>query len=103
MSLESVLTQAGIPLLVFVICVYYGIRLIFLQDINSIRSRNKAPVKDEKAYAKMSGLLILFLAVVTLIMAILLFISQYAAVAEVCIGTLIFGLLWKRMDTRFGS
>lgn len=103
MSLESVLTQAGIPLLVFVVCVYYGIRLLLLHDINSIRSKNNPPVKDEKAYAKMGGLLILFLAVITLIMAILLFISQYAAVGEVCIGTVIFGLLWKKMNAKYGS
>jgi hypothetical protein len=103
MSLEKILQLAGIPLLVFVVCVYYGIRLLLLQDIASIRNKNKPPVKDEKAYAKVSGILILFLAAVTLLNAVLLFVSTYAAVAEVCVGTIVFGILWKRMDVRYGS
>jgi uncharacterized protein involved in cysteine biosynthesis len=103
MSLDAVLQQAGIPLIVFLVCVYYGIRLLLLHDINSIRNKNKPPVKDEKAYAKMSGILLLFLAALTLLMAVLLFISTYAAVVEILIGTIIFGILWKRMNIRYGS
>lgn len=103
MSLEKILQLAGMPLLVFVVCVYYGIRLLLLHDIASIRNKNKPPVRDEKAYAKMSGILILFLAAVTLLMAALLFVSTYAAVGEVIVGTIIFGVMWKKVDVRYGS
>ena len=47
---------------------YYGLKLIILQDISSIRGKNKEPVKDEKAYAKKGGALILFFGFATLVM-----------------------------------
>lgn len=61
MTTQTILEQAGIPLLLFVICMYYGLKLMILQDVSTIRGKNKEPVKDEKAYAKKGGALILFL------------------------------------------
>lgn len=52
MTTQTILEQAGIPLLLFVICMYYGLKLMILQDVSTIRGKNKEPVKDEKAYAK---------------------------------------------------
>ncbi len=60
MTTQTILEQAGIPLLLFVICMYYGLKLMILQDVSTIRGKNKEPVKDEKAYAKKGGALILF-------------------------------------------
>ena len=51
MTTQTILEQAGIPLLLFVICMYYGLKLMILQDVSTIRGKNKEPVKDEKAYA----------------------------------------------------
>ena len=57
MTTQTILEQAGIPLLLFVICMYYGLKLMILQDVSTIRGKNKEPVKDEKAYAKKGGAL----------------------------------------------
>ena len=55
MTAQTFFEQAGIPLLLFVICMYYGFKLVILQDVSAIRGKNKEPVKDEKAYAKNGG------------------------------------------------
>ena len=102
MTLENILNQAGIPLLLFAICMFYGIRMLVTKDASAIRGKNKGPAKDEAAYAKAGGLLILFYGAATLVMAGLLFVNVYAAVAEIVICTVIMGVLWKRMNDRYG-
>lgn len=82
MTTQTILEQAGIPLLLFVICMYYGLKLMISQDVSTIRGKNKEPVKDEKAYAKKGGALILFFGFATLVMTFLLFVDLY-----VCTGT----------------
>lgn len=61
MTTEQILETAGIPLLLFVILIYYGMRLWFMKDISAIRGKNKPPVKDEENYAKAAGKLMFFL------------------------------------------
>ena len=55
MTTDQILETAGIPLLLFVILIYYGMRLWFMKDISAIRGKNKPPVKDEENYAKCAG------------------------------------------------
>lgn len=101
--MEIILEQAGIPLLLFVICMYYGIRLLVLQDVKGIRGKDQPPVKDEKAYAKEGGKLILFFGGATFVMAILTFVNMYVAVAEIVVCTVVMGVLWKRMNDKYGA
>ena len=68
MTVDTIIEQAGIPLLLLVICVYYAIRLIVLHDSQAIRGKNKPPVKDEEAYCKAGGKLLLFFGAATFLM-----------------------------------
>ena len=63
MKAETFLEMAGIPLLIFVICMYYGIRLVISKDISMIRGKGKAPVRDEKEYLEGAAKLMFFLGV----------------------------------------
>ena len=103
MNLEAVLEQAGIPLLVFVICIYYGFRVRVHGDLESIRGKNKPLVRDKEMYQKRAGDLILLLGAATLVMAFLLFVSVYAAFVEICISIVLFGILWKSIEERYGA
>ena len=47
MTTQTILEQAGIPLLLFVIFMYYGLKLMILQDVSTIRGKNKDPQKEE--------------------------------------------------------
>ena len=102
MSIGMILEQAGIPLLLFIVCMYYGMHLLIVQDVSKIRSEDKKPVKNKKAYAREGGKLLLFYAGATLAMAVLIFVDLYAAVGEIIICTLIMGILWKRMNNKYG-
>ncbi|MDY2698737.1 MAG: hypothetical protein ACI4E5_06710 [Suilimivivens sp.] len=101
MTIEKVLEMAGIPLMVFAVCTYYGIRLIVSRDIGPIQNKSKRIIKNEKEYALEAGRLILFYGAATLAMAILLLINVYVAVAEIVICTIIMGLLWKKMNKKY--
>lgn len=103
MTVEMFLEQAGIPLLIFVVCVYYGVRLLVLQDVSAIRGKDKAPVRDEKGYAMGAGKLLLFFAAATLLMGILIFVNVYVAVAEIIVCIFIMGFLWRRMNQKYGA
>ncbi len=46
--MKIILEQAGIPLLLFVICMYYGFRMIMMQDSGAIRGKSDEPLKNEK-------------------------------------------------------
>ena len=52
---------------------------------------------------RIRGKLILFFGVGTLLMAVLIFVNIYAAVAEIIICTMIMGVLWKRMNDKYGG
>lgn len=103
MTVETFLEQAGIPLLIFIVCMYYGMRLLILQDIGAIRGKGKEPVRDEKGYAMGAGKLILFFGAATFLMGILIFVNVYVAVGEIVVCTLILGILWKRMNDKYGA
>ena len=104
MSLEKFVQDSGFELLFFFVCVYCGgIRLLYLHDISIIRSKSKPPVKDEKAYIKYAGILTLILGVIIILMALLRYVSAYAALVEICVGVIIIGILWKRMDKKYGA
>ena len=102
MTVDAIIEQAGIPLLLLVICVYYAIRLIVLHDSQAIRGKHKPPVKDEEAYCKAGGNLMLFFGAATFLMAILVFVNVYGS-GEIIICTVILGILWKRMEDQYGG
>lgn len=104
MQNESFLSMAVIPLLIFVGLIYYALRLLILQDVDAIRGRNQnKKVKNEEMYAKTAGKLLLFLAIASLCMALLFCVSAIAAVVEICICIVIFGILWRKMDIKYGG
>lgn len=102
MTMDKFFELAGIPMLLFAVCMYYGISLIIKKDPTAIRGRNQAVLKDEKAYAVEAGKLILFFGAATLIMGVLLFVDTIIAVVEIVISTTVMGILWKRMNDKYG-
>lgn len=100
--MDAIIELAGIPLLMFILCMFYGIRMIILQDASAIRGKNNSPLKNEKEYAKRGGILIVALGVASLLMAILLMINIYAGVIEIVICAVVIGILWKKMNDKYG-
>ena len=103
MTVDTIIEQAGIPLLLLVLGVFYALRVFVLHDRQARGGKKKPPVKDEEAYCKAGGKLLLFFGAATFLMAILVFVNVYVAVAEIIICTVILGILWKRMEDQYGG
>ncbi len=101
--MDKFLDLAGIPLLLFVILVYYAIRLRITGDSTIIRGKDKGPLKDEKMYVKQAAGLMLFLAAASLLMMVLLFWNVRVAIAEIVVCILALGFMWKRMNDKYGE
>ena len=59
-------------------------------------------MQDETRYAKVGGLLLLFLAAGAIGMCVLLFFNVIMAFAEVVVVFVIFAVLWRRMSVKYG-
>ena len=93
---DSYWSMAMIPILMLIVLAYYGARLLVLHDISK-------KLKDEERYATEAGKLMLFLAAGSLIMTVLLYFHVVAAVVQIVVWVVIFGILWKKMDERYGA
>lgn len=102
MDIESYLSSALIPLLVTAGLIYYGIRLLVLHDVSSVRGKDKKKPKNEQMYASTAGKLMLFLAASSLVMAVIVYWNAVLALAEFGICVVIFAILWKNMDEKYG-
>lgn len=101
---EGYWSMAMIPILMMITLAYYGVRLLVLHDISAIRGKDQlGKLKDEERYAKEAGKLMLFLAAGSLIMTVLLYFQVIAAVVQIVVWIIVFGILWKKMDERYGA
>ena len=101
---DSYWSMAMIPILMLIVLAYYGARLLVLHDISAIRGKDKTKkLKDEERYATEAGKLMLFLAAGSLIMTVLLYFHVVAAVVQIVVWVVIFGILWKKMNERYGA
>ncbi len=101
--MEQYLSEAMIPLLMTVILGYYSFRLLVLHDVAAIRGKEQKKLKNEEKYAREAGKLMLFLALGSLIMAILIHFNPVAAIAVIVLFLIVFGLLWRKMDQKYGE
>ena len=103
MTGESYLSTALIPLLMTVVLAYYSFRLLVLQDVDSIYGKNKKKPKDKEGFAKAAGKLMVFLTIASLGMAVIMYWSVDFALIELGVCFVIFGVLWKKMNEKYGE
>lgn len=101
--MEQYLSDALIPLLMTIALGYYSFRLLVLHDVEAIRGKTGKKLKDEKKYAREAGKLMTFLAVASLVMALLMYFSEIIAFALIAVCLIIFGILWKKMHEKYGD
>lgn len=93
-----------LPLLMAAGLGYYAYRILVLNDISSLKGKDEKhkKFKDEKKYAQGAGKLMIFLAIACVIMPVIMYFSQLAAFAELCVCVVIFGILWKKNYDKYG-
>lgn len=100
---QDYLSTAIIPFLMALVLAYYSVRLLVYHDVAAIRGKNGKKLKNEAMYTKEAGRLIAFMAAASLVMALLLAWNSYAALAEIGISFVVFGVLWKKMNDKYGE
>ncbi len=95
MSFQDIINQMGIELLVFAVCLFFGIRLIITRDVTIIKKEKTEEIKHPKEYTLYAGLIILFLGASALVMGIISFFNPVAAVVEIICSVVLMALMWK--------
>ena len=103
MTFQDFINLAGIPLLVFAILLYFGFKMLVLGDAYCVRGKKTEPLNDEKLYAKEGGKLLIAFALAAFLMGILLLFSVMAGVIFIVSASVLFAVLWKRLEDRYGS
>ncbi len=103
MTFQDFLNTAGIPLIIFAVLLYFGCKMLIMGDAYCVRGKNKGPLKDEARYAKEGGMLLIAFGIAALIMGILLMFNVMAAVLFIITATVLFAVMWKRLEDRYGE
>ena len=101
MTFTDIVNQMGIELLVFAVCLFFGMRLIITRDVSIIKKENPESIKHPKEYTLYAGILLLFLGAAALVMGIVSFFNPVAAFVIIIVAVLVMGILWKFMHERF--
>ncbi|MCR4739390.1 MAG: hypothetical protein K5886_03910 [Lachnospiraceae bacterium] len=103
-SFSQILDLTWIPLLAFALCLLYGLKLIITKDPSPLKGKNDTAVfKDGPMFALRAGQLMLLMAAGALIMCVLVFFSELAALIEVSAVFILFTVLWKKANDKYGK
>ncbi len=103
--MDNTISQAVmLPAIMTFGLVYFAFRALVMKDLTFLHSgKPDKKLKDEEQFRLHAGWLLLMLAGFSAIMILLLFLAPKAAMAEMIVGALIFGFLWRRMDKKYGE
>lgn len=103
MTFSEILDLTWIPIISFAICLCYGLVLVISKNPQSLKPKDKNVVfRDSEMYAKTAGMLLLFLALGSLIMAFLTFVNELAALFEIIVFFTVFIVFWRKITGKYG-
>ena len=103
MTVSEIINHAGIELLIFAVCVFFGLRLVITKDVRIIKKEHPEEIRDPGKYASYAGWIILFLGVIALVMAVISFFNVIAAVIWAVAAIIVMGILWKILYEKYGE
>ena len=103
MDIQTIVNQMGIEILVFAVCMFFGIRLIITRDVSIIKKENPESIKHPKEYTFYAGLIILFLGSAAIVMGIISCFSPVAAVIVIVVAVLAMGFMWKFVHEKYAE
>ena len=101
MTFQDIINQMGIEILVFLVCMYFGVRLIITRDVSIIKKEEPESIKHPKEYTLYAGLLLLFLGIAALVMGVVSFFDPVIAVVIIVIAVVVMGIMWKFMHEKY--
>ena len=103
MDIQTIVNQMGIEILVFAVCMFFGIRLIITRDVSIIKKENPESIKHPREYTLYAGLMILFLGVAAIVMGIVSFFNPVAALVVIIVAVLAMGIMWKFVHEKYAE
>ena len=101
MTIQDIINQMGIELLVFAVCLFFGIRLIITRDVSILKKEDPESIKHPREYTFFAGLILLFLGLAALVMGIVSFFSPVAAFVVIIVAVTAMGIMWKIMHEKY--
>ncbi|WP_022764072.1 hypothetical protein [Butyrivibrio sp. XPD2006] len=103
MNIQTIVNQMGIEILAFLVCMFFGIRLIVTRDVKIIKKDNPESIKHPREYTFYAGLIIIFLGVSAIAMGIVSFFDQIAALILIVVAVVIMGFMWKFVHEKYAE
>ena len=100
---DMIMQEMGLPLLFTVLLLYYAVKLLVFQDIESIRPKGRPPIQDKKGYGRDAGILVLVFAAITLAASFCMLIHPFLGIALVFLGLLLTGLQFRRIEEKYSG
>ena len=95
MNIQTIVNQMGIEILAFLVCMFFGIRLIITRDVKILKKENPESIKHPNEYTFFAGVIIIFLGISAIAMGIVSFFNQIAALIVIVVAVVIMGFMWK--------
>ena len=99
--LERIGQEMGLPLLFTAILLYYAVKLLVFKDVESIRPKGRPPVRDQEAYSKEAGILILIFAGISLLSSILMIVHPLLGIGLIVLGTLVMAVRFRTLEEKY--
>ena len=103
MDIQTIVNQMGIEILAFAVCMFFGIRLIRTRDVKILKKENPESIKHPNEYTFFAGLIIIFLGISAIVMGIVSFFNQIAALIVIVAAVVIMGFMWKIVYEKYAE
>ena len=103
MDIQTIVNQMGIEILAFAVCMFFGIRLIITRDVKILKQENPESIKHPNEYTFFAGLIIIFLGISAIVMGIVSFFNQIAALIVIVAAVVIMGFMWKIVYEKYAE
>ena len=103
MDIQTIVNQMGIEILAFAVCMFFGIRLIITRDVKILKKENPESIKHPNEYTFFAGLIIIFLGIAAIVMGIVSFFNQIAALIVIVVAVVIMGFMWKIVYEKYAE
>ena len=95
--------EMGLPLLFTVLLLYYAVKLLVFEDVDSIRPKGRPPVKDKKGYGREAGILVLIFAAISLVASFCMLIHPFLGISLILLGFILVAMQFRRLEEKYSG
>ena len=101
--MEKIMQEMGLPLLFTVLLLYYAVKLLVFEDVDSIRPKGRPPVKDKKGYGREAGILVLIFAAISLVASFCMLIHPFLGISLILLGFILVAMQFRRLEEKYSG